>query len=159
MKKLIFIVLGCLAIGGLAYSIEQKSLPSAYVAESRPAFYKEIIHMETKKGKKIPFRVEVAKTRHQLAYGLMFKKHMENDEGMIFFYKNVHKAVFWMKNTYIPLDMIFIKDDGRVVQIEHGVPLSLDHIHANTDVRYVLELNAGQAKAQGIEIGSKLLLP
>jgi uncharacterized membrane protein (UPF0127 family) len=100
------------------------------------------------------FTVELAVTPEQLAQGLMFRRSMPADAGMLFEYERPQPASFWMKNTLIPLDMLFIAADGRIVNIhERAVPLSLDPIDSQGPVRAILELNGGTASRLGIKPG------
>ena len=97
------------------------------------------------------FKVEVADTPEERSIGLMFRRSLDPDRGMLFDYRDVRPASMWMKNTYLPLDMLFIAADGRVVNIaENTVPGSLDSIASEGPVRAVLELNAGTVARLGI---------
>ena len=100
------------------------------------------------------FTVEIAETRQQRARGLMFRRKMAPDAGMLFDYRRPKPVAMWMKNTYIPLDMLFIRADGSVESIrERAVPHSLASISSKDKVRAVLELNAGTAARLGIRPG------
>jgi uncharacterized membrane protein (UPF0127 family) len=101
------------------------------------------------------FTVELAVTPQQLARGLMHRRSMAPDAGMLFdFSRRGGRASMWMKNTYIPLDMLFIKADGEIESIaERTVPHSLETISSKGPVRGVLELNGGTAARLGIEPG------
>jgi len=97
------------------------------------------------------FMVELADSREERAIGLMFRRDLGPDRGMLFNYRRTQPAAMWMKNTYLPLDMLFIADDGRVVNIaEDTVPGSLDTIASAGPVRAVLEINAGTVARLGI---------
>ncbi len=103
------------------------------------------------------FRVEVARTSPEQAQGLMFRTTMGADEGMIFPMKPPRDAAFWMKNTVIPLDIIFIGVDGQVLNIAaNAVPYSLQPPPSAGPVKGVLELNGGRAAALGIGPGAKV---
>lgn len=100
------------------------------------------------------FAVEVAASPAQQEKGLMFRTAMGADEGMIFPYDPPQPAAFWMKNTVLPLDIIFIGADRRVLNIAaHAVPHDLTPLPAAGRVSGVLELNAGRAQALGIAPG------
>ncbi len=100
------------------------------------------------------FYIEFATDDKQRQRGLMYRRSMEPDWGMIFIYPQERPLSFWMKNTYISLDMVFIDASGKVVGvIEEVEPLTLDPRAVATPARYVLELGAGVAKASGIEEG------
>ncbi|MEA2758384.1 MAG: uncharacterized protein QOH65_997 [Methylobacteriaceae bacterium] len=92
------------------------------------------------------FTVEVMRTPEQLAKGLMFRRYMPDDRGMLFDFKAEQPVQFWMKNTYLPLDMIFISRAGKIVSIrENAEPLSENLIPSGAPVVAVLEVNAGTA--------------
>jgi uncharacterized membrane protein (UPF0127 family) len=92
------------------------------------------------------FTVEVMRTPEQLAKGLMFRRYMPDDRGMLFDFKTEEPVQFWMKNTYLPLDMIFISKAGKIVSIKENVePLSEKLIPSGAPVVAVLEVNAGTA--------------
>ncbi len=99
------------------------------------------------------FRVEVAASPAEQQKGLMFRTAMGADEGMIFPNSPPERRSFWMKNTVIPLDLIFIGADRRILNIAQGEPYSLDPIPSAGPAINVLELNAGRARELGIKPG------
>jgi uncharacterized membrane protein (UPF0127 family) len=104
--------------------------------------------------------VELAVSPDQRAQGLMFRRELGKDEGMLFLYPSERVATMWMKNTLIPLDMLFIDANGKVVRIaERAVPQSTETISSEKPVRAVLELNGGTAARLGIETGAVVRLP
>jgi uncharacterized membrane protein (UPF0127 family) len=106
------------------------------------------------------FKVEVAETQAQMTQGLMFRRSLAPDAGMLFDYKAPTMATMWMRNTLIPLDMLFVDERGRIVNIhQRAVPQSLDVIAAAAPVRAVIELNGGTAARLGIEPGDRVLHP
>ncbi len=107
------------------------------------------------------FTVELALTTAQHQQGLMFRREMAPDAGMLFdFGPRPRRASMWMKNTYIPLDMLFIKADGQVESIaERTTPHSLEAISSRGMVRYVLEISGGTAAKLGIAPGDRVELP
>jgi uncharacterized membrane protein (UPF0127 family) len=106
------------------------------------------------------FHVEVAETQAQMTQGLMFRRSLPADAGMLFDYKQPTMAAMWMRNTLIPLDMLFIDAHGRIVNIQQrAVPQSLDLIAAAAPVRAVIELNGGTAARLGIAPGDQVLHP
>jgi uncharacterized membrane protein (UPF0127 family) len=100
------------------------------------------------------FTVELAVTPEEQAQGLMFRRALPPDAGMLFDLGSTRPATFWMKNTLIPLDMLFITTDGRIADIhERAVPLSEAMIESKVPVRAVLELNGGTVARLGIHAG------
>lgn len=101
--------------------------------------------------------VELATTDESRRKGLMFRTEMGADEGMLFDFHREMPASFWMKDTVLPLDMIFIRADGTVSTVsENAVPYSLEPVVSSEPVQAVLELNAGRARALGIQSGVKV---
>jgi uncharacterized protein len=106
------------------------------------------------------FTVEVATSPAQLEQGLMFRQHLAPDAGMIFDFQSPSPVSMWMKNTWIPLDMLFVDASGRIVNIhQRAVPGSLEPIDAGAPVRAVIELNGGTAARLGIESGDRVIFP
>jgi uncharacterized protein len=104
------------------------------------------------------FKVEVAETPAQMEQGLMFRTSLGADAGMLFIYPQPTVATMWMENTLIPLDMLFVDAQGRIVNIyQRAVPQSLDVISAAAPVRAVIELNGGTAARLGIAPGDRVL--
>lgn len=100
------------------------------------------------------FTVEIAATAKQQERGLMERWALEDDGGMLFIFPTPRKATFWMKNTYIPLDMIFIEHDGRIQHIHHmAEPQSEVFITSPDEVSAVLEINGGMSEKLGIAVG------
>jgi len=116
-------------------------------------FPKGKLVIETAKGK-FPFDIELALSSPQMMQGLMFRRALAADAGMLFDYGSPQPIAMWMKNTLIPLDMIFIANDGKVVDFhERAVPMSLDTIETKVPARAVLEVNAGTVARLGIQVG------
>lgn len=106
------------------------------------------------------FSVEVADEPATRAQGLMHRETLPASAGMLFVYEKPQRATFWMKNTLIPLDMIFIDPTGTVTQVhENAVPLDLTGIDGGDGVIAVLEINGGLARALGIDAGSEVRHP
>ncbi|RMD86878.1 MAG: DUF192 domain-containing protein [Alphaproteobacteria bacterium] len=119
----------------------------------------EPLAIETANGTIHEFTVEIAATPEEQETGLMFRKEMAPDHGMLFEFAMPRKARFWMKNTYLPLDLLFIRSNGRIANIAHGEPLKLDGITSRGRVAAVLELNAGTAERLGIAPGDLVRHP
>lgn len=103
------------------------------------------------------FKVELATTPEEQSRGLMFRKHLRPDSGMLFVGSRDELRSFWMKNTYIPLDMLFIDSHNEVKHIHYGAkPFDEASISSLYSVQYVLEINAGRAKKCTIRQGTKM---
>lgn len=103
------------------------------------------------------FNVELAATEAERAQGLMFRKELPTNAGMLFLYDRDQAVTFWMRNTYLPLDMVFIAADGKITQIvKNTKPLSENLIPSYTYIRAVLELNAGITNRYGIRVGDRV---
>jgi uncharacterized membrane protein (UPF0127 family) len=115
------------------------------------------LEIETATGRQV-ITVELVATEKQRALGLQWRRKLAPDAGMLFDFQEVRHAIMWMKNTFIPLDMVFIASDGRIVNIaEHTVPHSLARIYSDRPVRAVLELNAGSAARLGIKPNDRVI--
>jgi uncharacterized membrane protein (UPF0127 family) len=106
------------------------------------------------------FEVEVARTVDERARGLMFRRYLPADRGMLFDFGVDGPVAMWMKDTFIPLDMLFIRKDGTIARIaENTEPHSTRTISSGEDVRSVLELNGGVSAKLGIKAGDTVLHP
>jgi hypothetical protein len=117
--------------------------------------------LHTEKGK-IKLWAEVARTPKQQEIGLMFRTFMPADKGMLFVYQTPHNqgTNFWMKNTLIPLDMVFISPNGRVVHVAHNAkPLDESPVGTTAPVQTVLEINGGLASQWGVAVGNRVSTP
>src|SRR5262249_23276885 len=133
------------------------ALPLA--ANRAPAAEKGTLEIATKSGVRT-FAVELAVTDEERAKGLMFRKEVPEGYGMLFDFKQDQQVSMWMKNTFVSLDMIFIKNDGRIARIADNTKVqSEDIIPSGQPVRAVLEVVAGTAKKYGIAPGDKVAYP
>ena len=108
--------------------------------------------------KNITFNVEVAKTIEERSIGLMYRKKLLTNEGMLFIFPREKIIQLWMKNTYIPLDVIFISENKVIVDIKKNMErLSETIVRSKVKSRYALEFNAGLINKLDIEIGDKVL--
>ena len=103
--------------------------------------------------------IEIANTPEEQERGLMYRKAMPDDHGMLFAFDQSEPLAFWMKNTPMPLDLVFISARGKVRAVRHGTPFSTDIISPNEPARFVLELKAGMAEKAGIADGVVLHHP
>jgi uncharacterized protein len=118
------------------------------------------LEVVTQSGRRHPFTVEMAVSAQQLAQGLMYRTQLPERGGMLFDFGRPQPVSMWMKNTRIPLDMVFIAVDGRIVGIaERTTPMSTDVISAPEPVRAVLELRGGTAERLGIVAGDRVVHP
>lgn len=98
--------------------------------------------------------VEIAKSEREMEYGLMFRREMAPNHGMIFIFPYPQRIRMWMKNTFLPLDMIFFDKNQKIVAIVTGAkPQDESIIDPGEDAKYVLEINAGLAKSWGLQKG------
>ncbi len=150
-----------LALAACSPQPAQSSSPAAAAEASQPMHPVsglEVIPLTvTQEGKVYRFKVEVASSPEEQARGLMFRREMAPDEGMLFPRTPPDLASFWMKNTVIPLDIIFIGSDRRIINIEaNAEPYSLEPRRSAGLTVAVLELNGGRAAELGIEPGARV---
>ncbi|WP_419904268.1 DUF192 domain-containing protein [Kiloniella sp.] len=121
---------------------------------SQDQFKKDTLTIFTLKGEAHKFDVELAISSEQKSQGLMNRREMPPESGMLFIYEDENDVMMWMKNTYLPLDMLFINSKGEIVYIEeYTTPLSTRTISSGQNVIGVLELNAGTVLRLGIKVG------
>lgn len=146
------LLLASLAVALACLAPQLRAAPEA----NRPAFRKArvVVHAP---GGDVPLSVEVAETDAQRTHGLMFKEDLGSDEGMVFVFDRTQEHVFWMKNTPLPLDMVFL-DDGRTVVgvYENAEPLSTARMSVGKPSRYVLEVRGGWCRAHRVGKGTAL---
>jgi len=127
--------------------------PAAQAASFQP------LEIATKSGVRV-FSVEMATTEEEKTTGLMYRKELPDGKGMLFDFSPEQQISMWMKNTYIPLDMIFIRADGRILRIaENTEPLSTKIISSGGLAKGVLEVIAGTAQKYGIQPGDRVAHP
>ena len=103
------------------------------------------------------FQAELALTPAEQSQGLMYRSEMAPDHGMLFLFPQLNQTPFWMKNTLIPLDMVFISPDKKIVSIvERAAPQTTTPREANGPYQYVLEINGGKAETFGIQAGDNV---
>ena len=124
------------------------------------AFPRERIVVETRAARRHAFEAWRTDTYATRAQGLMFVEEIRPDQAMIFVYDPPQRVAMWMKNTLIPLDMLFVDEAGCIVRVqEQAVPHSLDGIESGGPVVLVVEIKGGTAKALGIAPGDRLVRP
>lgn len=120
----------------------------------------EALSIVTQGGQRQSFQVEVARNDADRAQGLMYRRSMAADRGMLFDFGRVEPVSMWMQNTYLPLDMLFVRPDGTIARIAANTePLSTRTIPSGEPVLAVLELNAGTAARLGIKPGDRIEHP
>lgn len=148
----IFAIMSGLAAPAAAFAAGEPGEPMILPVDSAPLI------IETAAGER-RFSIEVADDDRERSAGLMFRTRMNDDHGMLFVFENTRRLAFWMKNTPMPLDLVFIGDDGRIVGILAGEPYSLAPIAPEAPARFVLELRAGTAEKAGIADGDRVRHP
>ncbi|PIB31187.1 hypothetical protein BFP78_13130 [Gaetbulibacter sp. 5U11] len=103
------------------------------------------------------FNIEIAKTDYEIQTGLMYRDSMKDDQGMLFVFSDVQMRSFYMKNTRIPLDLIFFDHNKRIVSFqENAKPMDENSLPSNTPAQFVLEVNAGTAQKLLLDVGDKM---
>lgn len=146
-----------LAVVFAAHSVATWAQPQQ--VQSRISFETAELFIESG-GRRHRFAVEMADTDERRALGLMYRTTLPADAGMLFDFKVDQPVAMWMRNTRIPLDMLFIRRDGRVANIaQRTIPFSEATISSQGPVRAVLELNGGTAERLGIKAGDRVVHP
>ena len=105
----------------------------------------------------LPLNIEVPNSQAEFRLGLMFRESLEKDSGMLFIFENVEQQSFHMKNTQIPLDIAFIKEDGTVDSICQLKPYNPIPVYSFGEIKYALEVNTGWFKENNVKVGDKIL--
>ena len=155
MDLKLFAVLAVLSLAACAPPAPEPAPPAPAPEPAAPVY--EPLDIVTSHGP-IHFRVEVADDEAERAQGLMFRTHLDDDQGMLFDFHNPQQVAFWMKNTLIPLDMIFIRADGTIANIaDNTEPYSETPIPSTGPVLGVLEIGGGLTQELGIKPGDKVV--
>jgi uncharacterized membrane protein (UPF0127 family) len=135
------------------------STPGA-AQEGLAVFERDSLVVRTAEGAEHGFEIELALSAAQQAQGLMYRPSLAAEAGMLFVYRPARDVRMWMRNTAIPLDMLFVSESGKIVKIvERTVPYSLAIIASGRPVRGVIELNGGTAARLGLRPGDQVLHP
>jgi uncharacterized protein len=135
-------------------------LAIALTADESPPARDEAALVIEASGGRFEFRVELAKTPAERARGLMFRESLADDHGMLFDFGHPQPVAMWMRNTLIPLDILFIRSDGRISRIARDAqPLSDRILESGEPVRAVLELRGGLTAERDIEPGDRIIHP
>ena len=149
---LIMAMLFALAFGASAQDGEAGGQPMLLPLDATPLI------VTTAKGD-VRFSIEVADTGEERANGLMFRREMPDDRGMLFVFEETRRVAFWMKNTPMPLDLLFVEEDGTIGAIMQGTPFSEAPISPPVAARFVLELKSGTSARTGVAVGDRLRHP
>lgn len=155
-KSLTFVISSCaIVIFVLFLSSETLGISNSKGFNADPKNYNAKLQIFDQNSTRLAsFDIAIAKSDKQKEQGLMNLKTLPKNQGMLFPFQNIQVVMMWMKNTSIPLDMIFIDDDKEIATIKtNTTPNSLELISSERKVKYVLEINAGLAKEYGLEIG------
>jgi uncharacterized membrane protein (UPF0127 family) len=147
---------------GLLRRLARKAAALAFLALATAAYAQtlESLTIASQGGQRQSFKVEVARNDADRAQGLMYRRAMPADQGMLFDFAKVAPVSMWMQNTYLPLDMLFVRPDGTIARIAANTePLSTRTIPSGEPVLAVLELNAGTAARLNIKPGDRLEHP
>ena len=140
-------------IAAFGAAVSLMAVPGAQAASIQP------LEIATKSGVQV-FSVEMATTEEEKTTGLMYRKELPDGKGMLFDFSPEQQISMWMKNTYISLDMIFIRADGRILRIaENTEPMSTNIISSGGLAKGVLEVIAGTAQKYGIQPGDRVAHP
>lgn len=157
VRRLPLLASACFALA-LAFGGTPGFAPSPVAAQQAAAV--DRLEIVTAGGARHGFKIEVAADDEKRAEGLMFRTKLDPDYGMLFDFKREQPVYFWMRNTYVSLDMIFVRADGTIARIaENTTPLSEATVPSESPVRFVFEVVAGTAKRLGIKPGDKLVHP
>jgi uncharacterized protein len=118
-----------------------------------------VISFQTGSASTPRLQVEIANTPNERQAGLMNRSSLGADAGMLFVFPSDTKASFWMKDTLIPLSIVFVKADGSIVHIEDMEPQTQTNHYSTEPYRYTIEANQGWFAAQGISVGDKAMVP
>jgi uncharacterized protein len=159
MKRITFAVLTCLAVVLIIVQAPQNLDAKAILEFNRDLQnYNAKLQIFNQSNQEVAgFFVAIANDDYKKMYGLMNLDHLPKENGMLFPFFRSEIILMWMKNTRIPLDMIFIDDDGIIASIKtDATPYSLETISSEVEVTDVLEINAGLVKKLGIQVGQKV---
>lgn len=129
------------------------------LADNTLAQSRHILHVKRNETMITTFNVTLAETAQSRQYGLMFRNSLPSNQGMLFVYNHEEKVGMWMKNTFIPLDMVFINKDGFITEIiERPDTLTTRTSIGKKPAKYVLEINLGESSKRGIQVGDRIFL-
>jgi len=154
---ILFVVITIMALSFISWLGQRSSYSPAVVTDGSPGSPAVDIVEKKDGGTNSHFVVEVARTQEEHARGLMNRTSLPQENGMLFVFECSNMRYFWMENTLIPLDMIFISGDGQILSIrENTTPMSTDIISSGSPCMYVLEVNGGICQKDGISVGDRV---
>ncbi|MEA1972848.1 MAG: DUF192 domain-containing protein [Candidatus Cloacimonadota bacterium] len=154
--KIIFLIIILLIVGYI--SISKTRIETGEKTTFIPKFEKdgELVFVDVSDTLSI-IDIEIVQNQDEITQGLMYRKSMRENSGMLFIFPDNQQRFFWMKNTYISLDIIYVDNDYKIVSItENTVPFSEDKIPSFKKAKYVVEVNAGFCKKNRITVGNKI---
>ncbi|MGB0921112.1 MAG: DUF192 domain-containing protein [Alphaproteobacteria bacterium] len=162
-KRVLFFVIIAAVLAGAALSVVLGGTQPAYAncltheGPARPDFARTTLHIEKAVGQTVSLSVEIADTPDKQAYGLMYVRSLKDECGMVFPYNPPKPVGFWMRNTFIPLDLVFFDADGVLMHIHRdAVPFDETPMHSGGATSLVLEIPAGAARRHGFQPGDRL---
>lgn len=162
-RSLVFLLLSCPFLLASCMQGGTGGAPSAMAAITDPP--QELGWVEVRLGDH-PLRIMIARTEEQKQKGLMFRRSLGEDEGMLFVYDTPHRMTFWMKNTWLPLDLVFFSEDLEVTDLIEGmVPgvgipdADLPRYTSAGEAQYALELASGSVRRLAVTPGTRLQVP
>jgi len=153
-KKIVFLAIGLLTIVSCK---NEESDPTEILQEEITFKQEGELQIFNQNGEQVYFDIEIADTEYETATGLMYRESMEKNQAMLFVFEDERPHSFYMKNTYIPLDLFFITKDLKIATIiENAKPLDESSLPSEVPVMYVLETNAGIAELWDIKEGDSI---
>ncbi len=138
--------------------ISYEKINNEFSEENKPEYKMSKVKIKKQNGEVINFDIDVADDSFKRSFGLMYVKNMPENKGMFFIFPDEKIRNFWMQNTYIPLDIIYIGSDFQIKSIaKNAKPLSTDYVNSIYPAKYVLEINAGISEKLGLDRGDVII--
>jgi uncharacterized membrane protein (UPF0127 family) len=146
-------------VAAIIYFLFSQDLFNKNITDTDYVFKKEgtLTFTDSLGNVKTKIDIQIANNEYDRELGLMFRKHMQEDRGMLFIFPQEGTQSFWMHNTYIPLDMIFVNANDQIVKIQNADKTLSDQTYSSVKpAQYVIEVNLGFAKKYGLKVGDKI---
>jgi uncharacterized membrane protein (UPF0127 family) len=146
-------------VAAIIYFLFSQDLFNKKITDTDYVFKKEgtLTFTDSLGNVKTKIDIQIANNEYDRELGLMFRKHMQEDRGMLFIFPQEGTQSFWMHNTYIPLDMIFVNANDQIVKIQNADKTLSDQTYSSVKpAQYVIEVNLGFAKKYGLKVGDKI---